>query len=118
MFKLEYMRNYTVRLLCAILLLVVQVDVLSAEACAVSPCPEIEWSQAEDGEAQAEGDVDDYYRQFSRPSARMVVALLPALTLLPALLPADQKAEVLFPVYFSIFPKGLNAQTFYCVFRI
>ena len=118
MFKKESIRNYIVRFLCAILLLMVQMDVLACDVCGVSLCSEIEWVQTDAGEMQGEVCVDDYYRQLPRPSARTMVALLPALALLPNLFSTIQKEEVIFPIYYPILPEGLNAQTVYCVFRI
>ena len=118
MFKKESIRNYIVRFLCAILLLMVQMDVLACDVCEVSLCSEIEWVQTDAGEMLGEVCVDDYYRQLPRPSARTMVALLPALALLPNLFSTIQKEEVIFPIYYPILPEGLNAQTVYCVFRI
>ena len=68
MFKKESIRNYIVRFLCAILLLMVQMDVLACDVCEVSLCSEIEWVQTDAGEMQGEVCVDDYYRQLPRPS--------------------------------------------------
>lgn len=117
----DHIKNTIIRLLCAIVLLLVQSDVLTVDYSYLKiPTTAIELIQAEPDDAIQSLDTDDYYRQASRAGLGSELFSLLMLACLPDIFytPQYNNNENIFVDNID-FKFGYESfHTAFCVFRI
>lgn len=115
----DYTKNLLIRLLCAIMLLVVQSDLLACESNYLNllETSEVVFHEQADDSIQ-DLDTDDYYRQAPRSLVRLQCALFLLSTCLPDLY-INSKTTVVYPECGrTVWTDPACRQAVYCVFRI
>ncbi len=116
----DYIKNIIIRVLCAIMLLVVQSDLLAADTSYLKiPTTAIELIQPEADDTMQSLDTDDYYRQASRTDLSIDMINMVIYVCLPDIYytPQDNKETLFFEnINFKFGYDNIN--TAFCVFRI